>query len=81
MWASRFEAAQTNTAAWFRLQTVAASVVGGVNMLGQRYCDGVLLNHPAVRYHSERPDPGADLAFLAAGCPGLLILLAVIVDC
>src|SRR5690606_35282 len=34
LWASRFEAAQTNTATGFELQTVAASVVGGVNMLG-----------------------------------------------
>ncbi len=34
LWASRFEAAQTNTALGFELQTVAAPVVGGVNIFG-----------------------------------------------
>ena len=34
LWASRFEAAQTNTALGFELQTVAAPVVGGVSTLG-----------------------------------------------
>ena len=34
LWASRFEAAQTNTALGFELQTVAASVVGGVSISG-----------------------------------------------
>ncbi len=34
LWASRFEAAQTNTALGFELQTVAAAVIGGVSMLG-----------------------------------------------
>jgi rhamnose transport system permease protein len=34
LWASRFESAQTNTAVGFELQSVAASVVGGVNIFG-----------------------------------------------
>ena len=34
MWALRYEAAQTNTALGFELQTVAAAVIGGVSMLG-----------------------------------------------
>ena len=34
LWISRFESAQTNTAQGFELQTVAASVVGGVNIFG-----------------------------------------------
>ena len=34
LWASRFESAQTNTALGFELQTVAASVVGGVSISG-----------------------------------------------
>ena len=34
LWASRFELAQTNTALGFELQTVAASVVGGVSISG-----------------------------------------------
>ena len=34
LWVSRFESAQTNTALGFELQTVAASVVGGVSISG-----------------------------------------------
>jgi rhamnose transport system permease protein len=34
LWASRYESAQTNTALGFELQTVAASVVGGVSISG-----------------------------------------------
>jgi rhamnose transport system permease protein len=34
LWASRYESAQTNTALGFELQTVAASVVGGVSVSG-----------------------------------------------
>ena len=37
LWASRFESAQTNTALGFELQTVAAPVVGGVNIHGPSY--------------------------------------------
>lgn len=81
LWASRFEAAQTNTAAGFELQTVAASVVGGVNIFGGSgsvlgvilgaFLLGVINNSLTLVQIS----PFWQLAF-----QGLLILLAVIVD-
>ena len=81
LWASRFESAQTNTASGFELQTVAASVVGGVNIFGGSgsvlsvilgaFLLGVINNSLTLVQIS----PFWQLAF-----QGLLILLAVIVD-
>ncbi|MDQ2807406.1 MAG: ABC transporter permease [Chloroflexota bacterium] len=77
LWASRFEAAQTNTAMSFELQTVAAPVVGGVNIFGGSgsvlgaFLLGIINNALTL----VRISPFWQLAV-----QGLLILLAVITD-
>jgi rhamnose transport system permease protein len=81
LWASRFESAQTNTALGFELQTVAAPVVGGVNIFGGSgtvlgvvlgaFLLGVIQNALTI----VRISPFWQLAI-----QGMLILLAVIVD-
>lgn len=81
LWASRFESAQTNTALGFELQTVAAPVVGGVNIFGGSgtvlgaifgaFLLGVIENSLTM----VRISPFWQLAI-----QGVLILLAVIVD-
>ncbi len=81
LWASRFESAQTNTALGFELQTVAAPVVGGVNIFGGSgtvlgvvlgaFLLGVIENALTI----VRISPFWQLAI-----QGVLILLAVIAD-
>jgi rhamnose transport system permease protein len=81
LWASRFESAQTNTALGFELQTVAAPVVGGVNIFGGSgtvlgmvlgaFLLGVINNALTIVQISP---------FWQQAVQGLLILLAVIVD-
>ena len=72
LWASRFEAAQTNTALGFELQTVAASVVGGVNMLGgSGTVPGVLLGALLLGIIQNALTLVRHLALLAAGRAGL----------
>lgn len=81
LWASRFEAAQTNTALGFELQTVAAPVVGGVNIFGGSgsvlgvglgaFLLGIINN--ALTLIKISP-------FWQLAIQGLLILLAVIAD-
>jgi rhamnose transport system permease protein len=81
LWASRFEAAQTNTAMGFELQTVAAPVVGGVNIFGGSgtvlgvglgaFLLGIINNALTVAQISP---------FWQLAVQGLLILLAVITD-
>jgi rhamnose transport system permease protein len=81
LWASRFEAAQTNTALGFELQTVAAPVVGGVNIFGGSgsvlgttlgaFLLGIISN--ALTLIKISP-------FWQLAVQGLLILLAVIAD-
>ncbi|HKP53965.1 MAG TPA: ABC transporter permease [Chloroflexia bacterium] len=81
LWASRYEAAQTNTAMGFELQTVAAPVVGGVNIFGGSgsvlgvglgaFLLGIINNALTL----VRISPFWQLAV-----QGLLILLAVIAD-
>jgi rhamnose transport system permease protein len=81
LWASRFEAAQTNTALGFELQTVAAPVVGGVNIFGGSgsvlgtglgaFLLGIINN--ALTLVQISP-------FWQLAVQGLLILLAVITD-
>jgi rhamnose transport system permease protein len=81
LWASRFEAAQTNTALGFELQTVAAPVVGGVNIFGGSgsvlgvglgaFLLGIINN--ALTLVKISP-------FWQLAVQGLLILLAVIAD-
>lgn len=82
LWASRYEAAQTNTALGFELQTVAAAVIGGVSLLGGigtipgillgAFLLGIIQNGLAL---STVISPFWQLAV-----QGLLILLAVISD-
>jgi rhamnose transport system permease protein len=81
LWASRFEAAQTNTALGFELQTVAASVVGGVNMLGgSGTVTGVLLGTLLLGIIQNALTLVRISPFWQLAAQGLLILLAVIVD-
>ncbi len=81
LWASRYEAAQTNTAMGFELQTVAAPVVGGVNIFGGSgsvlgaglgaFLLGIINNALTLVHISP---------FWQLAVQGLLILLAVITD-
>lgn len=81
LWASRFEAAQTNTATGFELQTVAASVVGGVNMLGgSGTVPGVLLGALLLGIIENSLTLVRISPFWQLAAQGLLILLAVVVD-
>jgi rhamnose transport system permease protein len=72
LWASRFESAQTNTASGFELQTVAASVVGGVSISGGvGTVPGVLLGALLLGIIPKLTDPDSDFTFLATGGTGL----------
>jgi rhamnose transport system permease protein len=81
LWASRFEAAQTNTAMGFELQTVAASVVGGVSIMGGTgTVTGVLLGALLLGIIENALTLIRISPFWQLAAQGLLILLAVIVD-
>ncbi|MBN1992713.1 MAG: ABC transporter permease [Anaerolineae bacterium] len=81
MWASRFESAQTNTALGFELQTVAASVVGGVNIFGgSGTVTGVLLGALLLGIINNALTLIRISPFWQLAAQGLLILLAVVVD-
>jgi rhamnose transport system permease protein len=81
LWASRFEAAQTNTALGFELQTVAASVVGGVNIFGgSGTVPGVLLGALLLGIIENALTLVRISPFWQLAAQGLLILLAVIAD-
>ncbi len=81
MWASRFEAAQTNTALGFELQTVAASVVGGVSLLGgSGTVPGILLGTLLLGTIQNALTMVRISPFWQLAAQGLLILLAVISD-
>ncbi len=81
LWASRFESAQTNTALGFHLQTIAAPVVGGVNIFGG---SGSVLGIIMGAFLLGIINNGLTLArispFWELAAEGLLILLAVILD-
>ena len=81
LWASRFESAQTNTALGFHLQTIAAPVVGGVNIFGG---SGSVLGVVMGGFLLGIINNGLTLArispFWELAAEGLLILLAVILD-
>lgn len=81
LWASRFEAAQTNTALGFELQTVAAPVVGGVNIFGG---SGTVLGTVLGAFLLGIINNSLTLVkispFWQLAVQGLLILLAVIAD-
>ncbi len=81
LWASRFESAQTNTALGFELQTVAASVVGGVNIMGgSGTVTGVLLGGFLLGIITNALTLIRISPFWQLAAQGALILLAVIVD-
>ncbi len=81
LWASRFEAAQTNTALGFELQSVAASVVGGVNIFGgSGTVLGVLLGALLLGIINNALTLIRISPFWQLAAQGALILLAVIID-
>lgn len=81
LWASRFEAAQTNTALGFELQTVAAAVVGGVSTLGGTgTVPGVLLGALLLGTIENSLTLVRISPFWQLAAQGLLILLAVVTD-
>ncbi|MBE2220911.1 MAG: ABC transporter permease [Anaerolineae bacterium] len=81
LWASRFESAQTNTALGFELQSVAASVVGGVSILGgSGSVLGVVLGAFLLGIIENALTLVRISPFWQLAAQGLLILTAVIVD-
>jgi rhamnose transport system permease protein len=81
LWVSRFESAQTNTALGFELQTVAAPVVGGVNIFGgSGSVPGVILGALLLGIINNALTLVQISPFWQLAAQGLLILLAVIVD-
>ncbi|MFN8453386.1 MAG: hypothetical protein U0401_01735 [Anaerolineae bacterium] len=81
LWASRVESAQTNTALGFELQTVAASVVGGVNIFGgSGTVPGVLLGAFLLGVIDNALKLARISPFWQLAVQGLLILTAVVVD-
>jgi rhamnose transport system permease protein len=81
LWISRFESAQTNTALGFELQTVAASVVGGVSIAGgSGTVPGVLLGALLLGIINNALTLIRISPFWQLAAQGLLILLAVVVD-
>jgi rhamnose transport system permease protein len=81
MWASRFEAAQTNTALGFELQTVAAAVIGGVSMMGGiGTVPGVLLGALLLGIIQNALTLSSISPFWQLAVQGFLILLAVVSD-
>jgi len=81
MWASRFEAAQTNTALGFELQTVAAAVIGGVSMMGGiGTVPGILLGALLLGVIQNGLTLSGISPFWQLAVQGFLILLAVVSD-
>jgi rhamnose transport system permease protein len=81
LWVSRFESAQTNTAVGFELQSVAASVVGGVSISGGvGTVSGVLLGALLLGIIQNSLTLIRISPFWQLAAQGLLILIAVISD-
>ena len=81
LWASRFESSQTNTALGFELQTVAASIVGGVSISGGvGTVPGVLLGALALGMINNAVTLVRISPFWEQAAQGLLILVAVVSD-
>lgn len=81
LWVSRFESAQTNTALGFELQTVAASVVGGVSISGGvGTVPGVMLGALLLGMIQNALTLIRISPFWQLAAQGLLILIAVISD-
>lgn len=81
LWASRFEAAQTNTALGFELQTVAAPFIGGVSTMGgSGSVLGVVLGAFLLGIINNALTLVQISPFWQLAAQGVLILLAVIAD-
>ena len=81
LWISRFESAQTNTALGVELQTVAASVVGGVSISGGvGTVPGVMLGALLLGIIQNALTLIRISPFWQLAAQGLLILIAVISD-
>ncbi|MGD0612727.1 MAG: ABC transporter permease [Anaerolineales bacterium] len=81
LWASRFESAETSTALGFELQTVAASIVGGVSISGGvGTVPGVLLGALALGMINNAVTLVRISPFWEQAAQGLLILVAVVSD-
>jgi len=81
LWASRFESAQTNTAQGFELQTVAASILGGVSTSGGvGTVPGVLLGALLLGVIQNSLTLVRISPFWQLAVQGLLILIAVVID-
>jgi rhamnose transport system permease protein len=81
LWASRFESAQTNTALGFELQTVAASIIGGVSIGGGvGTVPGVLLGAILLGIIQNSLPLIRISPFWQLALQGLLILIAVVTD-
>jgi rhamnose transport system permease protein len=81
LWVSRFESAQTNTALGFELQSVTASVIGGVSTSGGvGTVPGVLLGALLLGIIENSLTLIRISAFWKLAAQGLLILIAVVSD-
>ena len=81
LWASRYAAAQTDTALGFELQTVAAAVIGGVSMLGGvGTVPGVLLGALVLGIIQNGLILSGISPFWQSAVQGFLILLALVSD-
>ncbi len=81
LWASRLEAAQTNTASGFELQTVAAAIVGGVSISGGvGTVPGVLLGALLLGVLGNGLTIIRISPFWQLAVQGLLILFTVVTD-
>jgi rhamnose transport system permease protein len=81
LWASRFESSQTNTALGFELQTVAASIVGGVSISGGvGTVPGALLGALLLGMINNSVTLVRISPFWEQAAQGLLILIAVVSD-
>ncbi len=81
LWASRFAAVANDTASGFELQTVAAAVVGGVNIFGgSGTVPGVLLGSLLLGIIANALTLVHISPFWQLAVQGLVILLAVVVD-
>jgi rhamnose transport system permease protein len=81
LWASRFESAQTNTALGLELQTVAASVIGGVSISGGvGTVPGVLLGAILLGIIQNSLPLVHISPFWQLALQGLLILIAIVTD-
>lgn len=81
LWASRFESAQTNTALGLELQTVAASVIGGVSISGGvGTVPGVVLGAILLGIIQNSLPLVHISPFWQLALQGLLILIAIVTD-